>query len=279
MRSGDDLPDAAVSPAHGELLSLARDVAAQAAEFVRSRRQEGRVTVASTKSTDTDPVTEIDTATELLIRRAVTAVRPDDGFVGEEGGRSEGASGVSWVVDPIDGTVNFIYGIPAYAVSIAVEVEGRVVAGVVRNVALGEEYSAVLGGGAVLTRADGTAVPLHVPELGDLSLALVATGFGYDAGRRTEQATAVTALIGQIRDVRRIGSAALDLCALAAGQVDAYVESGLNAWDLAAGALVVREAGGVVTGLHTEEPDERLLVAAGRVLHTELRAAVAAAGF
>jgi myo-inositol-1(or 4)-monophosphatase len=279
VRSGDDLAEASVSPAHPELLSLAREVAAQAAEFVRSRRPEGRVSIAATKSTDTDPVTEIDTATELLIRRAVTAVRPDDGFVGEEGGSSRGTSGVSWVVDPIDGTVNFIYGIPAYAVSIAVEVEGHVVAGVVRNVALGEEYSAVLGGGAMLTRADGTAVPLHVPELADLSLALVATGFGYDAGGRTKQSAAVTALIGQIRDVRRIGSAALDLCQLAAGQVDAYVESGLNVWDRAAGVLVVREAGGVVTGLDTDEPDERLLVAAAGSLHADLRAAVAAAGF
>ena len=279
MRGSGDLAEASASPAHSELLALARDVAAQAAEFVRSRRPEGRVTVAATKSTDTDPVTEIDTATELLIRRAITAVRPADGFVGEEGGSSEGTSGVCWVVDPIDGTVNFIYGIPAYAVSIGVEVEGRVVAGVVRNVALGEEYSAVLGGGAMLTRADGTVVPLHVPELDDLSLALVATGFGYDAGGRTKQSTAVTALIGQIRDVRRIGSAALDLCHLASGQVDAYVESGLNAWDIAAGVLVVREAGGVVTGLDTDEPDGRLLVAASAPLHADVRAAVAAAGF
>ena len=279
MRGSDDLAEASASPAHSQLLALARDVAAQAAEFVHSRRREGRVTVAATKSTDTDPVTEIDTATELLIRRAITAVRPGDGFVGEEGGSSEGTSGVSWVVDPIDGTVNFIYGIPAYAVSIGVEVEGRVVAGVVRNVALGEEYSAVLGGGAVLTRADGTVVPLHIPELVDLSLALVATGFGYDAGGRTKQSTAVTALIGQIRDVRRIGSAALDLCHLASGQVDAYVESGLNACDIAAGVLVVREAGGVVTGLDTDEPDGRLLVAASAPLHADLRAAAAAAGF
>jgi myo-inositol-1(or 4)-monophosphatase len=150
---------------------------------------------------------------------------------------------------------------------------------VVCNVALGEEYSAVLGGGAVLTRADGTVVPLHIAELDDLSLALVATGFGYDAGGRTKQSTAVTALIGQIRDVRRIGSAALDLCHLASGQVDAYVESGLNAWDIAAGVLVVREAGGVVTGLDTDEPDGRLLVAASAPLHADLRAAAAAAGF
>jgi myo-inositol-1(or 4)-monophosphatase len=279
MRAGDDVAEAAMSSGHEELLALAREVAAQAAAFVRDRRPAGRVTVAATKSTETDPVTEIDTATERLIREAVTAVRPHDGFIGEEGGSTEGTSGVSWVVDPIDGTVNFIYGIPAYAVSIAAQVDGQVVAGVVRNVASGEEFSAVLGGGARLTADDGTAVRLSVPELADLSQALVATGFGYDATRRTEQSGSVTELIGQIRDVRRIGSAALDLCHLASGRVDAYVERGLNAWDRAAGVLVVREAGGVVTGLDGGEPDERLLVAAGPSLHPHLHAAVVAAGF
>lgn len=279
MSSGNDLAEVSLSAAHHELLVLARDVAARAAHFTRERRPAGRVSVAATKSTQTDPVTEIDTATERLIREAVTAVRPHDGFLGEESGRSEGTSGTLWVVDPIDGTVNFIYGIPAYAVSIAVQVEGRVVVGVVRNVATGEEFSAVLGGGANLVREDGSSVPLSVPDLDDLSQALVATGFGYVATRRTEQSGAVTELIGQIRDVRRIGSAALDLCHLAAGRVDAYVERGLNAWDQAAGVLVVRESGGVVTGLDRDEPNERLLVAAAPTLHPHLHAAVVAAGF
>jgi myo-inositol-1(or 4)-monophosphatase len=262
-----------------ELLLLAREVAAEAAQFVRASRPAGRVSVAGTKSTLTDPVTAIDTATEQLIRSAITAVRPDDAFLGEEGGSSTGTSGVSWIVDPIDGTVNFIYGIPAYAVSIAARAEGRVVAGVVCNIATGEEFSAQLGAGARLVDADGSSQALRVPDLDDLSQALVATGFGYDAAGRMQQSRSVTSLIGQIRDIRRVGSAALDLCSLAAGRVDAYVERGLNLWDHAAGVLVVREAGGVVTGLDGDEPDSRLLVAAPPALHPHLRAAAVASGF
>jgi myo-inositol-1(or 4)-monophosphatase len=263
---------------HDELLSLAREVAAKAADFVRSARPDGRVAVAATKSSQTDPVTEIDTATERLIREAVTAVRPSDGFIGEEGGSQQGTSGVAWVIDPIDGTVNFVYGIPAYCVSIGVQVDGHVVAGVVRDVVSGEEYSAVLGGGARRT-LDGREVRLRVPDEPDLAAALVATGFSYDADRRVEQALSVSALIAQVRDIRRFGSAALDLCAVADGRVDAYVERGLNAWDRAAGVLIVREAGGVVTGAEGDEPDERLVVAAGPALHAQLRPAVIAAGF
>jgi myo-inositol-1(or 4)-monophosphatase len=262
-----------------DLLLLAREVAAEAAQFVRASRPAGRVSVAGTKSTLTDPVTAIDTATEQLIRSAITAVRPDDAFLGEEGGSSTGTSGVSWIVDPIDGTVNFIYGIPAYAVSIAAQAEGRVVAGVVCNIATGEEFSAQLGAGARLVDADGSLQALRVPDLDDLSQALVATGFGYDAAGRMQQSRSVTSLIGQIRDIRRVGSAALDLCSLAAGRVDAYVERGLNPWDHAAGVLVVREAGGVVTGLDGDEPDSRLLVAAPPALHPHLRAAAVASGF
>jgi myo-inositol-1(or 4)-monophosphatase len=262
-----------------DLLLLAREVAAEAAQFVRASRPAGRVSVAGTKSTLTDPVTAIDTATEQLIRSAITAVRPDDALLGEEGGSSTGTSGVSWIVDPIDGTVNFIYGIPAYAVSIAAQAEGRVVAGVVCNIATGEEFSAQLGAGARLVDADGSSQALRVPDLGDLSQALVATGFGYDAAGRMQQSRSVTSLIGQIRDIRRVGSAALDLCSLAAGRVDAYVERGLNPWDHAAGVLVVREAGGVVTGLDGDEPDSRLLVAAPPALHPHLRAAAVASGF
>jgi myo-inositol-1(or 4)-monophosphatase len=260
------------------LLVLARDVAARAAAHILSARPEGRVTVAATKSSSTDPVTEIDRATERLIRREVSAVRPGDGFVGEEGGSQSGSSRVAWVVDPIDGTVNFVYGIPAYSVSIAVQVDGRVVAGVVRNVVSGEEYSAVLGGGARRT-ADGREVVLQVPDGAGLAGALLSTGFSYDAERRVEQAKAVAGLIGQVRDIRRFGSAALDLCSVADGRVDAYVERGLSSWDHSAGVLIVREAGGVVTGLDGGEPDERLLVAAGPRLHPQLREVVASAGF
>jgi len=279
MRTVDDVSEVPMPGTPEQLLALARSVAAQAADFVRAKRPAGRVAVAATKSSQTDPVTEIDTATEQLIRRAVATARPDDGFLGEEGGSRSGGSGVAWVVDPIDGTVNFIYGIPAYAVSIAVQVDGVMVAGVVRNIATGEEFSALRGGGAFLSVDGAAPMRLQVPEPDDLSTALVATGFGYDPVRRTEQARSVAELIGRVRDIRRIGAAALDLCHLAAGRIDAYVERGLNPWDHAAGVLVVREAGGRVTGLAAAEPDDRLLVAAAPSLHAGLHAAVVAAGF
>lgn len=264
----------------GALLELAREVAAQAAAFISANRPDGRVGVSATKTSATDPVTEIDTATERLIRARILAVRPDDGFVGEEGGAQGGSSDVEWVIDPIDGTVNFIYGIPAYAVSIGVQVAGEVVAGVVLNAATGEEFGARAGRGSwVRHRPGADPTVLRVVDGDDLRHALVGTGFGYQAQRRVAQARAVAALMPQVRDIRRIGSAALDLCNVAAGRVDCYVEQGLHPWDRAAGVLVVREAGGVVTGLADDTPDERLVVAAGPTLHAEFRAAVAAAGF
>ncbi|MDQ3629170.1 MAG: inositol monophosphatase [Actinomycetota bacterium] len=264
----------------GELLGLAREVAAQAAVFIAASRPAGRVAVTATKSSATDPVTEIDTATEQLIRARILAVRPDDGFIGEEGGAQHGASAVTWVIDPIDGTVNFVYGIPAYAVSIGVQVDDEVVAGVVLNVATGEEFGAELGRGSWMRNRPGAdPVALRVVDGVALGHALVGTGFGYQVQRREAQARAVTALLPQVRDIRRVGSAALDLCSVAAGRLDCYVEQGLHAWDRAAGVLVVREAGGVVTGLAADTPDERLVVAAGPTLHPVFRAAVTAAGF
>jgi myo-inositol-1(or 4)-monophosphatase len=186
---------------------------------------------------------------------------------------------VSWIVDPIDGTVNFIYGIPAYAVSIAAQVEGRVVAGVVCNIATGEEFSAQLGGGARLVERDGTSHTLRVPDLDDLSQALVATGFGYEASGRMQQASSVTSLIGQIRDIRRIGSAALDLCFFAAGRVDAYVERGTQP----VGPRRRRPggAGGRWRGHRAgrRRARQRLLVAGPASLHPQLRAAAIASGF
>ncbi len=167
------------------LLELARETAHAAAELIRDRRPEGRVDVAATKSSPTDAVTEVDTAAEKLIRERIGAARPDDGFVGEEGGRQSGTSGVDWVVDPIDGTVNFVYGIPAYAVSIGVEVEGVARAGVVIDVPLGREYTALRGEGAwQRDRIDGPPVLMRLPVTTDLEQALVATGFGYDPAQR-----------------------------------------------------------------------------------------------
>jgi myo-inositol-1(or 4)-monophosphatase len=262
------------------LLALARQTAHDATRLIRELRPDGRVDVATTKTSPTDAVTDVDTAAEKLIRDRLGAARPDDGFVGEEGGRQAGTSGVSWVVDPIDGTVNFVYGIPAYAVSIGVEVDGVVRAGVVVDVPLGAEYTAILGEGAWRRdRIDGPPTRLEVAPADDLTQALVATGFGYDPEQRARQAAALAVLLPRVRDIRRIGSAALDLCSIGAARLDAFVEEGLKEWDRAAGVLVAREAGAIVTGLDGDEPDERLVVAAAPGLYEAFRALVDECGF
>ncbi|HSE07216.1 MAG TPA: inositol monophosphatase family protein [Nocardioidaceae bacterium] len=220
-----------------ELLELARDVAEEAAELVRRRGVAG-VEVADTKSSPVDVVTEADRAAEELIYARLTKARPGDGFLGEEGASAESSTGVTWVVDPIDGTVNFLYGLPQYAVSIAASRDGEVVAGVVVNVATREVFAATRGGGATL---DGR--PLQVRDAVPLEQRLVATGFNYVAEVRRLQASAVGRMLSTVRDIRRQGSAALDLCALGAGRLDGFVEEGLNPWDMAAGGLVATEAG------------------------------------
>lgn len=220
-----------------ELLELAREVALEAAQLVAGRRR-APVEVAATKSSEVDIVTEVDRAAERLIYSRITRVRPDDGFLGEEGASAESTTGVSWVVDPIDGTVNFLYGIPQYAVSIAASRGEEVVAGVVVNVASGEVFAARRGGGATL---DGR--PLRVRDVVPLEQSLIATGFNYVAEVRALQAAAVGRMLNTVRDIRRLGSAALDLCALAAGRIDGFVEEGLNPWDRAAGGLIATEAG------------------------------------
>jgi myo-inositol-1(or 4)-monophosphatase len=235
-----------------ELLALAVEVASEAAALVRERRLDG-VEVADTKTSPTDIVTAVDQASERLIFDRLTTARPQDDFLGEEGGAASasgtaprsGSGAVEWVVDPIDGTVNFLYGIPAYAVSIAARVGGESVAGVVLNVATGETFTATRGGGAF---RDG--VRLRLPQDGPvrpLSQRLVGTGYNYVPEVRAQQAAAVTAMLHEVRDVRRIGSAALDLCFVGAGRFDAYVEEGLHAWDMAAGGLVATEAGAVLS--------------------------------
>jgi myo-inositol-1(or 4)-monophosphatase len=226
--------------AHEDLLALALGVATQAADLVRSRRR-GGVEVSATKSSPVDIVTEVDKAAERLIFDRLLGARPGDGFLGEEGAGAESTSGVQWIVDPIDGTVNFVYGLPQYAVSIAAAVDGRPVAGVVLNVETGERFTATEGGGAFL---DGVRLRVDASEPATpLSQRLVATGFSYVQEVRAAQAVAVAELLREVRDIRRLGSAALDLCAVAAGRVDAYVEEGLNPWDMAAGGLVATEAG------------------------------------
>lgn len=274
-----------MSPAPLDLLGVARRVGLDAAANVARLRPSGRVEVEDTKTSSTDAVTAIDRASEEFIRSRLLAERPDDTIIGEEGDDHVGTSPVSWLVDPIDGTVNFIYGIPAYAVSIAAEVDGDAVAGYVINVASGESWGAALGEGAWLwaTGIEGQRLVATPPPAGGLEQALIATGYNYVAEVRARQASAVAKMLPQVRDIRRFGSAALDLCALASGRVDAYVEQGLQPWDLAAGALIAREVGLEVAGYDASgafgEPSHRLVMAAHPALSEEFFSLVDACGF
>lgn len=232
-----------------ELLDLARTIALEAGQLAARRRREG-VQVAATKSSIVDVVTAADREVEEFIRARIADARPHDGILGEEGGTSGGTSGVTWVVDPIDGTVNYLYGLPHYAVSIGV-VEGDpdpltwdALAGAVVNPAVGEVFTASRGGGA---HHDGA--PIRVADPVPLEIALIATGFAYAAEMRAKQGAAVGALLPLVRDIRRAGTASLDLAAVASGRINAYYERTLSPWDHAAGALIAREAGAIVTGL------------------------------
>lgn len=227
-----------------DLLLLATRIAAEAAVVV-ARYAAERTYVIETKSSPTDLVTEADRETEALIVRSILAARPGDGLFGEEGAAQESTTGIRWLIDPIDGTTNFVYGIPAYSVSIGVERDGEMIAGVVHDVALKEAYTASLGAGAFLNDR-----PIQVSPRSDLSTSLWGIGFAYDKLRRGNQARFYDRVLTHIRDVRRMGSAALDLCRVASGQLDGYFEFQLNPWDIAAGGIVVREAGGVTGGFH-----------------------------
>lgn len=215
-------------------------VASEAAQLVADAR-EAALTDISTKSTETDVVTSGDRAVERLIRERLDEMWPGVPVLGEEEGGHDPAAGLSWVVDPIDGTVNYLYGYPCYAVSVAAQVDGVSVAGAVADPAGDRMWTASLGDGA---RCNGR--PLHVSGATRMELALVATGFAYAAQRRARQAALWAALLPRVRDIRRPGASSLDLCSVAAGWVDAYVEHGLHRWDWAAGALIAREAGAVV---------------------------------
>ena len=255
-------PEPGAAPDPAELLALAVDVAREAAALVARGRATAGDHVA-VKSSSVDVVTAVDTDSERLIVDRLTRARPGDGVLGEEGAARDGTSGVRWVVDPIDGTVNFLYGVPAYAVSIAAEVDGVVRAGAVLNVATGELFTATSGGGAHLS-SPARPEPVRLTGSSPVSLeqTLVATGFGYRAEQRRAQGAVVARLLPQVRDIRRFGSAALDLCAAAAGRVDAYYELELHPWDHAAGALVAAEAALVVTGLPGRRFAEPMAIAA-----------------
>jgi myo-inositol-1(or 4)-monophosphatase len=260
-----------VTAVAGELLALAIDLAVRAGDTALAGRR-GAVVDPGTKSTATDLVTAFDKAAEATIVDGLAAARPHDAIVGEEGTDRPGTSGMSWYVDPIDGTTNFVYDLPLWSTSIAAaDADGMLVA-VVYAPAVGELFAAIRGEGATLG-----GQPIRCSDRTELALALVGTGFAYAADRRREQAAILGDLIGAIRDIRRLGSAALDLCYVAAGRFDAYFETGLNRWDAAAGELIAREAG-CRTGDHRGGPPrpEELLVATPAIF-ADLQALLAAA--
>jgi myo-inositol-1(or 4)-monophosphatase len=253
------------------LLDLAVRLAREASALLREGRT--RRLVVGTKSSGTDMVTEMDRASEALIVAGLRAARPHDAIVGEEGTADTGTSGVRWLVDPLDGTTNYLYGYRAFAVSIAAEVDGHVVVGVVADASNGEIFTGLRGSGA---QCDG--VTLEIVDRADLATALVGTGFSYLAARRARQAQVLTAVLPAVRDIRRAGSAALDLCWVASGRLDAFYEKGLGPWDLAAGALIATEAGARAGDLDGGAPSTEFVLAAAPSLFEPLRAALVAAG-
>ena len=274
-----------------ELRSVAISAAREAGDLLADRA--GQVEVAATKSSPTDVVTEMDSRSEELIRSRILAARPSDAILGEEGGligNTDNAP-VLWVIDPLDGTVNYLYGLHDWAVSIAAEVEwadgqvggaaggevGRkIVAGAVYVPMRGELFCAVRGHGAWLQAGEDYWQPLECGPGVQLDQALVGTGFGYRKERRKVQGDVVAAMLPQVRDIRRIGVASVDLCAVAAGRLDGFYERGLNYWDWAAGALVATEAGAVVGGLNGKPVSSSMAVAAGPALFGPLTSALAA---
>jgi len=260
----------AVDPA--DLADLAESAGRAAAELLAQALDRGRTSV-TTKSSATDMVTEMDRASETLIVERLLGARPDDGVLGEEGSDRAGRSGVRWIIDPVDGTTNYVYRHPGVGVSIAAEVAGVVEAGVVIDVFTGDLFRSVRGAGS--TR---NGEPISVSDETDLGRALVATGFGYQPDARRHQGEVLLQVLPQIRDIRRMGSAALDLCSVAMGRVDAYYELNLGRWDYAAGALIAAEAGARVVDLEGRPPERAPLLAAPPALVESLRQLLVSAG-
>lgn len=248
-----------------ELLDIAVAAAQRAGAVITSGLRSGVQSI-NTKSTATDLVTEMDHASEQTIVSTILAARPDDSIVAEEGARHEGFSDVTWVIDPIDGTTNYVYEHPGFAISIAAQRGRRTIAGVVSDPLHGDLYTATAGGGAF---RNGLGVVVSGEE--QLSTALVATGFSYLADRRREQAQVLSKLISEVRDIRRMGAASLDLCSVASGRVDAYYESGLSPWDFAAGILIATEAGAAVGDLSGGVPSADFVLASSPGIFDELR--------
>lgn len=255
-----------------EALPVAWRCATTAGAFLRDERP--RALAVDTKSSPTDAVSIMDRSSEQLIVREVLAAFPEDGFLGEEGGERPSLSGRRWIVDPLDATVNYLYGIPLWGVSVALEDEQGTVIGVVAVPESDEVYVAVRGAGSWLVER-GRVRRLHGGGCTDLGQALVATGFGYSAERRKRQAQVVAGVISQVRDIRRTGCAVVDFCWLARGRLDAFYEYGLNPWDHAAGALIAREAGIIVTSLTGGQDLDHFFVAAAPAIAQDLREVLA----
>jgi myo-inositol-1(or 4)-monophosphatase len=254
------------------LLELAVDMAGRAGRLLLEEAPE-RADDVSTKSSRTDMVTAVDRASEALIVGTIEKERPDDGILGEEGSARTGTSGVRWVIDPLDGTTNYLYGYPVFAVSIGIEVDGSVRAGVVTDPSRDETFTAVAGQGA---RCNGR--PIAVSGKDDLATALVGTGFAYAPDARGRQAAWLTRVLPTVRDIRRAGAASLDLCWVACGRLDAFYEQGLSPWDIAAGALIATEAGAEVTDFEGGPPRPGSVVAANPAIAAPLRSLLADAG-
>jgi len=248
-------------------VDLAVRMAQRAGDFLRQRPDDLRV---STKSTATDVVTQMDQESEQLITRQLESERPLDGLLGEEGAQRASESGRTWIIDPLDGTVNYLYGLPHWAVSIALVDGGAGLVGVVYAPELDTMWIASRGLGSFRVQANVVAKN-QVSAESDIARALTGTGFGYSAQRRTSQARVLTGLLPAVRDIRRLGSCAIDMCAVAQGQLDAYYERGTHSWDHAAGALIVREAGGHVSGLRDQPEGEDMVVATNGHLAKELK--------
>ena len=264
-------PDQTAVTAHfDDLLALASELALEAGTLVREGRIGGLVDV-ETKSTPTDAVTEYDRAAEALIVGRLRQARPDDGIVGEEGTADIGTSGIHWLIDPIDGTTNYLYRLPLYSVSIAARDGDGGVVGVVHAPMTNEMFAARRGGGAFVNGR-----PITCSDQRFLGSTLVATGFGYLPERRARQGERVANLIAEVRDIRRLGSAAIDLCYVAAGRFDAYYEQWLNPWDLAAGELIAREAGAMIGEFPGRDEGEPAgLLAASPGIYDEMKALLA----
>jgi myo-inositol-1(or 4)-monophosphatase len=258
----------------GELRELAAELATAAGALAldgRRRLGVGQPVAHDTKSTPTDPVTEFDRAAEASIVETLRSRRPADSIVGEEGANHDGSSGLVWHVDPIDGTANFVYDLPAWCTSVAVVDEQGPLAGAVFAPVTSELFTAARGGGATLN-----GEPIRCSGASELATALVGTGFNYAPSIRERQAHRLVALLPQVRDVRRYGSAALDLCFVASGRLDAYFEEHLNSWDLAAGVLIASEAGAVTSNFVGGRPDTGAVVAAAPLVHRPLVELIAA---